>query len=286
MAAKPIGRASRYLPLIFLGLAIACWAATVALAHTPYPDPKAGPPDAGVLAHSWAFLIAVTGNLLLFAACGQAITRSPIGILRTGRNTLSLSLLQMVAWSALVLGAILTAAACRGVAQGASQALALKIPSELLQVMGISFASAAAAPAILALKTQPAAIDQVQTAADRMGEPLVGSDQLVRRPLGARVRLADLVRGDELNGAGSVDLGKVQQLSISALMIVVYGAMVATLFRWEHFDSAITEFPGFSDEFVTLLLISHGGYLALKAASKPESAQGSRPSPPVDRNAP
>ena len=288
MAAKPIRQARRYLPLIYLCFAVACWAATVLLAQAPYPTPKAAAvaPDSGVLAHSWAFIVAVTGNLLLFAACGEAVSRSPLAILRTGRNTLSLSRLQMVAWSALVIAAITAAAACRGVALGANEALALRIPPELLQVMGISFVSAAAAPAILSLKSQPADVDQVQAAAHRMGEALVRSDQLVRRPMGSRVRLADLVRGDDLNSAGSVDLGKVQQLAISALVIAVYATVVATFFRWERFGGLATGLPRFSSDFVTLLLVSHGGYLALKAASKPESSPASRPPPPGDRNAP
>ncbi len=241
----------------------------------------------GSFGHLWAFLLAALGNLLLLAAIGQAITKSPFGVLYTGRNTLSLSRLQMTAWTVVVLAALMATAAIRAWSGGFAGALRIGIPPELLQVMGISYVSAAAAPAILALKSQEATSGQVQAASGRMGEQLVSGDQLVHRPSWARPRLADMVRGDDLNSAGTVDLGKVQQLMITGLVLVIYGGVLAMMFLWTKLDTPRTELPKFSTDFVTLLLVSHGGYLALKAAPKPDPTPSSAPQrpPPPDRNA-
>jgi hypothetical protein len=239
-------------------------------------------------AHAWAFGAAALGNVLIFAGLGQAVLHTPFGILRSGRNTLSLAKLQMTAWTVLIIAALATAAACRAWALGFDAALQINIPPELLQVMGISFVSAAAAPAINAMKVQDPTPDQVQAASIRLGEPLVASGQTVHRPDGARVRLSDLIRGDDLASAGTVDIGKVQQLLITALVITVYAGMVASLFRTTVIGSVRTDLPKFSSDFVTLLLVSHGGYLALKAAPKPDSSAAAgpqRPLPPPDRNA-
>jgi len=261
----------------FAVITAGCWIAAFALA----PSPWLLSPHAGQLA---SFLLTVAGMICLFVTFGYAVSDSTLGILLNGRNVYSLSRFQMVLWTVLVLSALMSAAACRAWSQQA--ALDIRIPGELLAAMGISLVSAAAAPALLSLKSDSTATSaQLMSAEGRLGEPLVPVGKVIGRPAGAPASLADLVRGDELANAGAIDLSKVQQLLITLLLITVYASMVGQFFFDTSFAQKVTDLPGFDQSFVNLMLVSHGGYLAYKATSKPDDVTPTllRPSPP-DRN--
>jgi hypothetical protein len=245
------------------------------------------PPYRGYLP---SLALSATGMVLLCASLGLLVTRRHNGILLSSRNTYSLSRLQMVLWTILVLSALMAAAACRSwVAKDLGAALNIQIPNELLQVMGISYVSAAAAPAVLSLKSQTDATDgQIRAAAQRVGGPVTATGQMVGRPRGARALLRDLITGDDLGNAGIVDLSKLQQLLITLMLVFIYAGMLSQLFYGAPFAVATqTRLPPFSQDFVTLLLVSHGGYLAYKAVAKPTSDadETARPPPTPDRNA-
>jgi len=229
----------------------------------------------------WAWLVSALIIVLLAVVLPSRLGTQ--NVLRDARGRYSLSRLQMTLWTVLILSALIAIAVSRvWVAEGQfGAALTISIPPELLQVMGISYASAAAAPAVLALKTETPSEGQVEAASTRLGEPLLVNGQAVARPAGASPVLVDLVRGDELATAGTVDLSKVQQLAITALVVTIYGGMLFNFFRTPVFGAAPTQMPKFSEDLVTLLLISHGGYLAWKAAPKPAAPAPQRPPPPV-----
>lgn len=235
-----------------------------------------------------SFLGALAGIVCLVMGIGIQVEGSPIGVLASGRNTYSLSRLQMTLWSLLVISALMAAAACRGWAlldKGSwSTALNIGIPNELFQVMGISFFSGAAAPTILALKTTtPTSPSQLSTTSERMGEPVCATGSVMNRPLSADPKLADMVQGDDVATAGTVDLSKVQQLLITIVLVGVYFAMLANMFfvgvpsaRFEGSSTEVSALPPFSQFFVNLLAISHASYLGYKAA--PRTAVGGPPS--------
>ena len=262
-------------------------------------------------AWSWvaplALLGAVAGVLLALIGLGFDVTGRAMGCLRTGRNTLSLARLQMVLWTWLVVSGLMAVAACRawGLWDGdVSTALRIYIPGDLFAAMGISYFTAAATPAVLAVKAQgPTGSDQASILSQRKGETMLVTGKVVSRPGRSTPRLGDLVQGDEVGSAGVVDFSKVQQLLVTLLLVGLYAAMLIGLFLYgpsaegsEAAAKAIkagqTPMPGFSDDFVKLLLLSHGGYLAYKIAPKPDAAGtagdaavAGRP-PPPDRAAP
>lgn len=231
-----------------------------------------------------SFLLSLAGMISVFVACGWAVSRSALGILLNGRNVYSLSRLQMVLWTVLVFSALLATAACRGWNQ--VDALDISIPNNLLAAMGISFVSAAAAPALLSLKSQAQPSDDELAAASGVRGAISPSGKLVGRPPGAPAALSDLVKGDELANCASIDLSKVQQLIVTALLVVVYCTMLWNFFLLTDLGTSTTTLPDFNPSFVNLMLISHGGYLAYKAVSKPaDTALGLQRPPPPDRNA-
>jgi hypothetical protein len=255
-------------------------------------------------AQLWSFLLTLAGSLCLIIAFGVQITTFHFGILRDGKNGYSLSRLQMAAWTWLILSALLAVAAARlWHSHESAGALNIYIPQNLFLVMGISFFTGAATPALLSLKTQsPSTPQQLQTARDRMAEPqVVANGQVVVRQTTAPPQFSDIVEGDDLATAGTVDISKVQQLLITFLVLGTYFFMLCDLFHGTKLLSMSddlaknlvqqgdllcgyanaaavpaniqcgrgwTAMPDFPGTLVTLLAVSHGGYLVYKAAPR------------------
>jgi len=276
---------------LFIGLVVVHWT-----------SPTAGwLPIAG-------FLGTLVGILCFYFACGFAITNTALGVFRDGENTYSLSRLQMAGWTWLILSALIAIAVSRlwHPATGGAGGLNIYIPSNLFIVMGISFFTGAAAPSLLSLKTStPATPGQVQTARTRMSETdVVANGQVIVRDLSQAPHWGDIVEGDDVATKGTVDISKVQQLLITALLMGVYFAMLWDLFEssdsngllwamspslakslvnqnsllcgYQNVQDALagkcgigwTAMPDFPAALVTLLAVSHGGYLAYKAVPR------------------
>lgn len=244
------------------------------------------------------FCGALLGLALFLVGLGLEITRSPLGILQSGRNTYSLSRMQMVLWTWLILSALIAVAIARAWRVGnvgtISTALQIDIPGDLLAVMGISYFTGFAAPAALALKSQPdttATTAQINLASNRLNERIYATGNVIHRPASAQAKLADIVRGDEVANAGIIDLAKVQQLLITLLLVVLYLAILCGLFYYGPFTQKdatheFTQLPDFSKDFVSLLTLSHAGYLGSKLTPKPAGGSSAvnvptrRPLPP------
>lgn len=219
-------------------------------------------PEAGLL-----ILALMVGFAVL---SGRGITGYWRGILIDQRNKMSLSRLQLVAWTLLILSTVLTAV-LTNVALGSDSPLAIDIPSELWVLLGITTASAVGSPAVLSTKRKKGAN---QTELKRTKEELekdaavdvdVERSTMVlynRHP--ADARWGDLLKGDEVGNAATVDLGKLQMFFFTFVLVLGYGAAIATLLEG---TTVINTLPPIDDSMNTLLGISHTGYLANKTVS-------------------
>ncbi|MFL5296275.1 MAG: hypothetical protein ACJ798_07825 [Phenylobacterium sp.] len=222
---------------------------------------------------------AFLGALLLLAGelaiIGWLVNDRPIGAFIDNRNRISLSKLQAGAWTVVVLAALSTIAIYNVLAQGAESGvtdLDIAIPGELLLAMGISATSLVAAPALLSLKADQQTTDAVVKEADSRVDfdvrPTVG--KVLTRPAEEDASWGDLVTGDEIGNAGVPDLGKIQQLLITVLLL---GCYVAYLFIDLSTSAApIHTMPALDKSFVWLLGLSHASYLAYKAAPHTKTA--------------
>jgi len=202
------------------------------------------------LPFSWLGSLAA---LVLFCACiGRGIAGRSEGILIDYRNRISLSKFQAAAWTVLVLSALITAVFGR-LHMGIAQPVDVTVPQQLLAVMGISLTSLAAAPVILGVK-------QEQT-------PGPGNAPVFTRDDPQNAEWLDMLRGEENSNYQSADLGKVQQLLITLIVLVIYGAGLWALFANPAGGGGqLSALPDLSDQMVWLVGISHAGYLAYKAA--------------------
>lgn len=185
-------------------------------------------------------------GILMTAAgvvAGHGITGLVRGVLIDDRHRLSLSRLQMLLWTVLVLSGYL-AAALANIGRGAPRPLDVAVPSELWLAMGISTASLVASPAALAYK-QRKRPGQVET-----------------MPLQEDSGWADLFRGEEVTDSHHLDLGKVQMFLFTVVVVLAYALALGDMFASRE---AFATLPALDDAVVSLLLISHAGYLAKKA---------------------
>ena len=242
-------------------------------------------PAFGRLPHA-ATLTLVSGNLaiiLFVVAIGRSIGASWVRFLIDGRNLISLSRLQMWLWTMLGFGALFAACSCRF--WSGLPLLDVTLPGELIAAMGISYASAAAAPAVLYLKSQTTVSDTVPDGRGESG--LLSRGGIISRSTRHPAYFRDLVMGDDVTNAGSVDLSKVQQLIVTLLLVGAYFVMLCSLFDAGGILAAKAAFPAMDGSFIEFMLMSHGAYLAYKAVTKPPATTSeplNRPTPP-DRNA-
>ena len=194
--------------------------------------------------------------VVLLICIGRAIAGRWDGVLVDGRNRLSLSRLQMLGWTLLILSALITAIASNLAAGHAAIALSITIENPLLAAMGISAVSLAATPALLTLKGQ-----------DSSGRTMAATN-----PNSDCAGWLDIFSGDEEKDRNVPDLSKIQQFLVSLALIGGYGFAIGYLFLGLNPGQLFTAFPDMDDKIVWLLGISHAGYLSYKAASKPAAS--------------
>ncbi len=204
------------------------------------------------------WVAAIVGLLLFMVVCGHGLSHGRWdGLLIDERNKISLSRLQWILWLLIVPTGFWAALMVNLVQNGhrvvdgapvAYAGFAIAIPSQLLQVLGISAISTVAAPVILSQK--PAAetkrADAVQTndCADQAG-------------------WSQLVKGDLRGTYAYLDLSKVQLLFFTLILVIGYAF---TLYQSLHAATVpFTGFPAVDAGVVALLGISHAGYLGAKA---------------------
>ena len=239
---------------------------------------RAGPPDR---TRAWYLILLLMTAFVVIV--GHAITGYWTGILIDARNKMSLSRLQLLAWSLVILSGLLTAV-LTNIALGWEAPLSVSIPSELWVLMGISTASMVASPAVLGNKrdkpANPKEVSRTLRTLERQGYK-AGALDLQGLLLGYASpdfsRWADLLKGEEAGNAATVDLGKLQMFFFTFVLVLGYGAAVATLFAQ---DGPVTALPAVQDGMNTLLGISHTGYLANKAISHSSTAEQPPPAEP------
>jgi len=183
--------------------------------------------------------------VLLALALGRlAAVKTWLGILVDDRYRFSLTQLQIVTWSIVILSLISGVFFGRLLA-GVKDPLDFGIPSQVLGLLGISAGSAVTAISIKATK-DPAKIGS--------GEP----------------RFRQIFLAEEGTYADKViDVTKYQNLVTTVILVAAYVTLSIHAIHDAGSAKAVTSLPDISGTFLILLGISHGAYLAAKVPSKP-----------------
>ena len=216
-----------------------------------------------------AWMVALLLMSLFLCWAGQGVTGSWRGIFIDPRNVISLSRFQMAIWTLIILSAFLTAAFFN-ISVGSEDSLSIQVPSQLWTILGISTASLVGAPLILNQKAtdQPSeeALQKTKVELQKQGfqntdTSYVGKILVNTQPDVAR--WSDMFTGDETSNGAHLDLGKVQMFLFTVLIAASYMVALFQLFRYAQSDG-ITSLPALDQSTVSLLGISHAGYLINK----------------------
>ncbi|MDH3603112.1 MAG: hypothetical protein OEU26_26155 [Candidatus Tectomicrobia bacterium] len=228
----------------------------------------------------WAWL----GTMLLFACFSAVVGYGGTGLWRglliDERNRVSLTRLQFILWTIVVLSGYLIAAVSN-IRAGVSTPLAITIPEHLWVLMGISTTSFIASPLIRSTKTRraadPAEVERTKAQlARQLGVATVDGHvdtqgQLLVSPTPKAARWVDVFMGEETGNGAHLDLAKVQMFYVTLISVLIYAVTLGMTFNAT--SEAITTLPPLGASMVTLLAMSHTGYLTHKAMPLSQTPQ-------------
>jgi hypothetical protein len=215
----------------------------------------------------WAFwkiwLLCFILTLVLTGLIGKKLTGHARGFLLDDRNKYSLSQLQIVAWTMVIIPGLAAIVLAHGT-------LKIGISSEVLALMGISLASLGGS---LVIKGQQASSDTTSQGASGQTVPPAAAaagierqGRLAKNHVDTQARWSDIFKAEIFEEAvtNKLDFGKFQLFLVTLVVIVGYVLVL--------FNSGIAKvqevymLPDLSKEVVTLIAISHAGYLGIKVS--------------------
>lgn len=175
------------------------------------------------------------------------------GVLIDEHYRVSTSRLQLVLWTGVVLSAYLTGVLANiGLQQHTP--IAISVPQTLWVAMGVSTFSLVGAPIAIRYRRSKKA------------------DTPARHGSAQEASWRDLVSGEIAGFENTLDIGKLQMLLVTIVLVVAYGAVLGYAFYTR--GTKIGYLPKVNDAFTILLAISHGGYLVKKGTPAPDKPKG------------
>jgi hypothetical protein len=225
---------------------------------------------------NWAFILFMISTTFLLIVLGLTLVGRAAGVLIDSQNRMSLSRLQTVIWTVIVLSAFGAAALSNMSGDWrkpgySPKPLDIAVPRELWIIMGISIASLVGTPLILGTKQGTGADGrQLEQTIRQLDDPCAVNDgQLLKKKCPECAGWQDLFQGQEVGNASDLDLSKVQMLFFTFILVVAY---VVAIFSHFAEPGPITRLPVLSEGAVALLAISHAGHLLGQGA--PNSQPG------------
>jgi hypothetical protein len=252
---------------------------------------------------TWGCVMA--GLILIFLSVGYGFVGLPTGLLIDRRNMLSLSKLQMLLWTFLVISGYIAIVQI-SIAKGINNPLDVGIPATLWALMGISTVGLIGSPLIKndnfeatikseskdspkGVNTKEEAINDLKLKKEE--KDIVGT--MIVNECPEYSRFSDLFRGEEVGNYLQPDLGKLQMFLFTFIIWFAYAAFIwqliiklwtcdvsvvndwqASLLANPNNSTAQTllssykDFPDVSGGMAAMLAISNAGYLAFKAVPR------------------
>jgi len=228
---------------------------------------------------NWLVVLGLIIAFFLFA--GKSMTGRALGILVNERNLMSLSQLQLVIWTALIISAFFVIAIER-IRDGSDIAapLAIGVDWKIWALLGMSTASFVGTPLLNANKSakEPAANSQaVKQAAAQFGEKIedvnANRDGILYGNGDIQdARFTDLFQGDELANTHLVDVGKLQMFFFTVIVAIAYGVQLYQLISYGEILQNNVHLPELDEGLLALMGVSHAGYLGAKSIDRTPTA--------------
>jgi len=224
---------------------------------------------------SW--IVAMVVLTVFTLVVGRGVTGAWKGAFVDERLRMSLSRLQMAAWTVLVVAAFGTIAIARAQTDPVT-AMNIVVPETVWLLLGISTTSLIGSPLIKNTKKEiPAKVEKAALLVRRQGKlpnDVTLEGQIVMNTSIAEASFADLFMGENVDNFTLLDIGKLQMFFFTVLTVLAYGSAIAQSL---HAPELPVSLPDVGSGILPLLGISHAGYLMSKAASTPNLGQEGEP---------
>jgi hypothetical protein len=228
---------------------------------------------------SWAL---IAGGMIVFLLfLGWHVHGRAGGALIDQRKLMSLSRFQLVSWTILITSAFLTIALVRVFAD-LDDPLAIDVPTEVWQLLGISIASAIGRGLVISskktrqvpnadvmAKETAAALNETATDETQRQKTTPGEIEEYRQgsvycnPSADDASVVDMFQGDEVGNTAHIDMSKVQMFFFTIAALVAYAASIYKMLGYS--PDELSGLPEVTPGLVTILGISHAAYLGNKA---------------------
>jgi len=176
----------------------------------------------------WATVrfVAWLGCILFFLwfllVIGNSVKQRLLGVLLNERNRYSLSRLQMLLWSLLILPSLYVILLNNVYFKSPGEA-AFTFNWQLLVLMGMSVTSVVSTPLILSRKSDTISAPTAGEAAAGAGASAGALDANLNPQ---EANLTELIMGEEVSNLKTIDIGRIQMLMMSMIVVVIYGCMI------------------------------------------------------------
>jgi hypothetical protein len=215
--------------------------------------------------------------VLFFLLTGKALTGRGLGILINDRNLMSLSRLQLVIWTIIIVSGFFVIALVRIKSADVDQPLAIGVPWQIWTLLGISATSFVGTPLLYGNKMaeQPKDAPKIesQVASEFANETPADVAENRRGILYANsgvrdARFTDMFQGDELVNTHLVDVAKLQMFFFTIAVAIAYAVQLFQLIAYGDLGQSGTHLPDLQDGLLALMGVSHAGYLGSKSIDK------------------
>jgi hypothetical protein len=222
---------------------------------------------------SW--IATLTALAVFTLIVGHGVTGVWKGVFVDDRLRMSLSRLQMLTWTVVIVSAFGTIAIARA-QQNAITALDVAVPSAIWLLLGISTTSLVGSPLIRDLKKDPtktppdSATREGVAARGRAPDSVTADGQFIKNRSIADATFADLFMGELIDDFTLLDVAKIQMFFFTILAVLSYATAIGASVRSGVVPASL---PDVGEGLLAILGISHGGYLMSKAAASPKAGQ-------------
>ena len=213
------------------------------------------------------------GLLVAFTViAGHIIVGLFRGVLIDSSNKISLSRLQMLLWTVLILSGFLTAVLVN-IHRGHPEPLSIELHTQLWALLGISTTSLVGSPLIKNNKksepTNKVAQEKTESLLRSQGvdTPIHAEGRVLVNDTPKDARWTDIFKGEENANGAYLDLGKIQMFFFTLVTWFAYAIAFGNELQKSVKLNApkFSAFPDLDTGMIALLGISHAAYLANKA---------------------
>jgi hypothetical protein len=216
---------------------------------------------------SW--IIAMLALTAFTLVVGRGLTGVWKGAFVDEQLRMSLSRLQMLTWTIVIVAALGTMAIARAQTDPVT-AMDIAVPPTVWALLGISMTSLIGSPLIKNAKKSSATSETTERVAARAAaaraDRIELEGQVVKHTSIDEATFADLFMGEYVDTFAMLDIAKIQMFFFTVLLVLAYAIAVGRMLRT---DPSLASLPDVGDGMLPILGISHAGYLLSKAVTKP-----------------